>query len=136
MNAPVEWEKRDKTNCHRKGGAVPINPNPWKVGSKATFSLSECQKECAKKPSCEGIVVQRGKEHSGKCFLRTSLQPEKCRRDPRYVVYIIRRGGKRGNEAEEKTKGDLDNIKSMFILDFMNFYSRTCPPFAGPGTLV
>ena len=99
----VEWEELDKTNCYRGRGAAIIDPNPWKVWGKTTFSLSECQEECAKKSSCEGIVIDR--RRSGQCVLRASLQPDKCRTSSRHVVYI-RRDGKGGKEAEEKKKGE------------------------------
>ena len=93
MMSSIEWEKYEKKWCvTRTSGAIHIRPSPWKVEGQNLFSLSECQQECAKDHTCEGIVIKRGMEARGPCYMRTTLQPDRCKKSSGHDLYYIRRG--------------------------------------------
>ena len=96
MMSSIKWEKYEKKWCGitqlRTSGAIHIRPSPWKVEGQNLFSLSECQQECAKDHTCEGIVIKRGMEARGPCYMRTTLQPDRCKKSSGHDLYYIRRG--------------------------------------------
>ena len=89
----VEWEKHEDKNCwgepNRWEGAETMKPNPWRFREsgklKDSFTLSECQQECARDPTCEGIVFKRG---DTKCHKRRGIQPDRCLDKPGMDLYI------------------------------------------------
>ena len=71
-----------------------MKPNPWKFlespgKMKDRYTLSECQQECARDPTCGGIVIKRGMaETGGPCYKRRGIQPDRCLDRPGIDLYI------------------------------------------------
>jgi len=98
VEGSVVWEKHENKNCWGERqtwrGAETMKPNPWKFLEspgkwKTSFTLSECQQECARDSTCEGIVIRRGKaETGGPCYKRRGIQPDRCIHKPGSDLYI------------------------------------------------
>ena len=71
---PGRWRKYDSKNCYDGNGADTMVPNPY----SSALSLSDCQAACEADDSCEGIVVEKGREASGPCYKRKNIQPTEC----------------------------------------------------------
>ena len=80
----VRWHKHDSKNCYDGHGATNMVPNPF---SKA-ISLSDCQAACEADENCEGIVVDKGQEASGRCFKRRNIEPSKCQSNHNNNLWI------------------------------------------------
>ena len=74
------WHKHDSKNCFDGSGATWLNFN--------ALSLSDCQAACEADENCEGIVVDKGKEASGRCFKRRNIEPSKCQSNHNNNLWI------------------------------------------------
>ena len=68
------WDQHQGLNCYQGKGAEKIYPYPF----AKDLSLSECRAACEADNVCEGIVVENGKETSGKCWKVKNVQLSKC----------------------------------------------------------
>ena len=101
----VKWLKYESKNCYDWNGADNIAPNPY----SSALSLTDCQAACETDGACEGILVEKGKEASGRCFKRRNIQPADCIPNNNLDLFILSRGMK------EKLDHTIINSPAAFL---------------------
>ena len=80
----LSWRKYLMKNCYQGHGADNMSPEPY----SDSLSLSNCREACELDESCEGIVIKRGKEPLGPCFMRRNIQLSRCLDNQPYDLYL------------------------------------------------
>ena len=94
----LSWRKYRGKNCYQGRGADNMSPEPY---SKA-LSLTNCQGACEEDESCDGIVIKRGKESLGPCFMRRNIQLNRCKDNSPYDLYLKPAGSAAIKEEDTK----------------------------------
>ena len=84
----LSWRKYRGKNCFQGHGADNMLPEPY----SNSLSLTNCQGACEEDQSCEGIVIKRGKESLGPCFMRRNIQLSGCRDNQPLDLYLKPKG--------------------------------------------
>ena len=80
----ISWRKYLRKNCWQGRGADNVLPEPY----SDSLSLTNCQGACEIDESCEGIVIKRGKESLGPCFMRRNIELSRCKDYEPYDLYL------------------------------------------------
>ena len=84
----LSWHKHQGKNCYNWNGdwngADNMSPEPY----SNSLSLSDCQDACETDASCEGVVIERGKESLGRCYKRKNIQLSDCMDNTDKDVYL------------------------------------------------
>ena len=95
----LSWRKYLRKNCWEGNGADNLLPEPY----SNSLSLPDCKDACELDESCEGIVIKRGEESLGPCFMRKNIQLSSCRDYQPYDLYLK----PTGRQSKNKTYGVL-----------------------------
>ena len=74
------WRLVEGLDCYEGRGGTPLQPDPHSLN----LSSSECRAACSSLSSCQGAIT--GLE--GECYLRSSLDPSQCVRDPQWTLHL------------------------------------------------
>lgn len=85
--AGAGWDYYEGTNCCQGSGAEGIEGKDPVVG---TVSLDHCQWDCEQDGECKGIVMVRGTESGGSCWLRTNVRLSECVEGTIYDLWLRR----------------------------------------------
>ena len=94
----LSWRKYLGKNCWEGHGADNMSPEPY----SKSLSLTNCQGACEEDESCEGIVIKRGKESLGPCFMRRNIQLSRCKDKTPYDLYLKQTGSTATTEEDPK----------------------------------
>jgi len=102
-NERSSWKKFPSTDCYEGKGGDPVAglPDPY----SNSLTLQECQDVCQQSSSCEGIIRESSDgESEGLCYLRVSLNLEKCVDDSIWELYL---------KTNEKESEDVEKESSQ-----------------------
>ena len=105
----LSWRKYLGKNCWERHGADNMSPEPY----SKSLSLTNCQGACEEDESCEGIVIKRGKESLGPCFMRRNIQLSRCKDNTPYDLYLKQTGSTATTEEDPKA-----SVKSKSRITF------------------
>jgi len=102
-NPPTKdtWEVTEGLDCYEGFGGVSLQPDPY----SRELTLSDCQSACQKESNCVAIIRDSNDgDNSGLCYLRQTIEKQKCAKDSKWNLYSL----KRGQEGSTTSKPTVD----------------------------
>jgi len=115
-NPKSKWTEYEGKDCYEGAGGEPIQPDPF----GENLSLDDCKTSCMSDSSCVGIIRRSSDgESKGICYLRKSVDIERCDSETEWELHVNGREGD-GSATEEGSSSCYD-------------YNQYCPSWAKNG---